>query len=71
MTTYKALQDGVKTTARKVNGHWLIGGNNEKKRGAVSILMEKDGQHAWFRLKGCFLVFEDVAMPSELDGWEI
>jgi len=58
-TTMKhpAIQDGQETTAQKINGRWLIGG--DKPSGRVSILMQRDGKPAWFRLTGCFLRFED------------
>jgi len=52
-----AIQDGQETTAEKVNGRWLIGG--DKPCGRVSILLERDGRPAWFQLRGCFLRFED------------
>jgi len=57
MTTYKALHNGIATTARKVNGTWLVGG--DRPWGEVSILLEEEGKPAWFRLRGCVLKFED------------
>jgi len=53
----KAIQDGVETFAEKRGGRWLIGG--DRPTGTVSILLERDGRPAWFRLTGCFLKFED------------
>lgn len=56
---YEAKQNGFDTWAEKVGNRWLVGG--DKAWGQVSILMERDGRPAWFRLKGCFLKFEDWA----------
>ena len=56
---YQAKQNGLDTWAQKVGKRWIVGG--DKPWGQVSILMEHDGRPAWFRLKGCFLKFEDWA----------
>ena len=53
----KAIQNGSETFAEKREGRWFVGG--DRPWGVVSILLERDGRPAWFRLKGCFLKFED------------
>ena len=58
MKTYKALLDGQETTAKKVNGRWLVGGDVDT-TGNVLVLMDKNGRPAWFKLVGCYLKFED------------
>ena len=54
---YQAIQDGQGTWAEKRNGRWLVGG--DRPSGKVSILMQRDGRDAWFRLLGCVVKFED------------
>jgi len=59
MRTYKAILNGMETTAKKVSGRWLVGGDFVSKGSSVLILSEKEGRPAWFVLKGCFLKFSD------------
>lgn len=66
MKTYKAIQNNVETTAKKINGRWLVGG--DRPWGTISILLEKNEVPCWFRLKGSRLIFEDVATPEEIDN---
>lgn len=61
--TYVALQNGNQVTAYKNKNKWWVGG--DKPSGVISILMTKDNRPAWFRLKGCFLKFEDFAPEYE------
>lgn len=62
--TYKAILNGQQTTAKKVGGRWMVGGDFDT-RGSVSILMERHGRPAWFTLRGCVAKFSDYATEGE------
>ena len=55
----EAILNGVPTTAKKIGGRWLVGGDKVEAGDVVSILRNWQGRRAWFRLTGCVLKFED------------
>lgn len=67
MTTYPAILDGQKTTAKKVGGRWTVGGDFDTS-GSISILMTRDGRPAWFTLKGFVAKFSDYASEDEVEN---
>jgi hypothetical protein len=68
--TYLAILNGQRTTARKVNGQWLIGGDYVQGGDIVSIAckIRKSDRIGWHTLKGCRLKFSDFASAAELEG---
>lgn len=66
-----ALLNGVKTVAKKYGTRWMVGGDFDTK-GSVSIAaLHKDVENggsfwAWHKLRGCFLVFEDLMSDDEI-----
>jgi len=56
---FKAYLNGQETTAKKVSGVWLVGGDKVQSGDTVEILLSKNDRPAWFSLRGCFLKFSD------------
>jgi hypothetical protein len=67
MTTYPAILNGQITTAKKLGGRWMIGGDFDTS-GSISILMTRDGRPAWFTLKGFVAKFSDYASNEEVEA---
>jgi len=61
--TFRALLNGIETTARKRGGRWMVGGDFDT-NGAL-IELERDGRPAWYALKGNRLVFQDWVSPND------
>jgi hypothetical protein len=68
--TYPAILNGQRTTAKKVLGQWLVGGDYTQAGDVVSIACKvwRSDRIGWHTLKGCRLVFSDFASADELEG---
>ncbi|HXI58327.1 MAG TPA: hypothetical protein VNO55_19805 [Polyangia bacterium] len=68
--TFPAILNGQRTTAKKVNGRWLVGGDVVQAGDVVSIACKvwRSSRIGWHTLKGSRLVFSDFATADEMEG---
>lgn len=61
---FPATLSGQKTTAKKVRGRWLVGGDFDT--AGAQVLLKKDGRYAWYTIRGAVAKFSDYAAESEI-----
>ena len=73
-----AYLNNQRTTARKMGGKWLVGGDVPQKGDHVAIAVkhppmgtETEGRSAWHTLKGNRLKFDDYIENKELKEHEL
>lgn len=61
-----AYMNGHKTTACKVKGRWMVGGDFDN-TGSITIASKDwEGRWAWHKLMGCRLKFDDFMTDDEV-----
>ena len=59
MNKFKEYWNGEETWASRVCSRWLVGGDVAPGDEDVLILLEKNGDPAWFKLRGNRVVLDD------------
>lgn len=71
MTEYNAYHLGAYTTAKKVGGKWMVGGDYNGNRALIMLPDDKSWTGwGWYSLRGAVLKFQDNATEEEVQKWE-
>ena len=57
---FPAYWNGEETWASRVSGRWFVGGDVAPGGEDILILLEKNGDPTWFKLRGNRLIFDDM-----------
>ena len=63
---YPALINGQPATARKNGKTWMVGGDFVQPGQSIQVMTTKNGQPAWYSLRGGVLRFSDFASKQEI-----
>jgi hypothetical protein len=62
-----AFFNGIETTAQKVGGRWLVGGDVVESGSVLIAAQDWQGRWAWHKLIGCRLKFDDFMTDAEVN----
>jgi hypothetical protein len=60
-----AYMNGKETTAQKVNGRWMVGGDFDVAGSVLIAAQDFQRRWGWHKLMGCRLKFDDLMTDEE------